>query len=49
LNLGENIVFLKVIRTLYVIRYVFRNDTDSHNTTIHSGDNFQPIPNHQQI
>ena len=46
---GENIIFLMVIRSLCVIKYVFRKDTDTLNTTIHPGDNFRPIPNHQQI
>jgi hypothetical protein len=46
---GENIIFLMVIRSLCVIKYVFRNDTDTLNTTIHPGDNFRPIPSHQQI
>jgi len=49
MSLGENIIYLMVIRTLCVIRYVFHNDTDILNTTIHSGDKFQHIPSHQQI
>ena len=29
MSLGENIIFLMVIRTLCVVRYVFHNDTDT--------------------